>query len=128
MSTHYTLAQPCRVEPLINNDELIRNGAPGGRNPDGTFAPGNRDSWKHGASSRQTRRALVEDSEAASALADHCPCQKPHPHGSGSRSRVPMTGDHILREHLGRAVHSRWRPSDVPPAAASACTVFRRRT
>ena len=22
-----------------------------------------------------------------------CPCQKPHPHGSGSRSRVPMTGD-----------------------------------
>ena len=22
-----------------------------------------------------------------------CPYQKPHPHGSGSRSRVPMTGD-----------------------------------
>ena len=57
---------------LINDDELIRKGAPGGRNPNGTFAPGNRDSWKHGAYSRQTRRTLVEGREVAAALADHC--------------------------------------------------------
>ena len=32
---------------------------------------------------------------------------------------------HVVREHLGREVDARWRPSDVPPAAA-ACAVFRR--
>ena len=33
--------------------------------------------------------------------------------------------NHVLREPLGREVDARWRPSDVPPAAAT-CAVFRR--
>ena len=106
MSTHYTLAQPCRVEPLINNDELIRNGAPGGRNPNGTFAPGNRDSWKHGAYSRQTRRALVEDPEAASALADHCQEIETDLGGDASRLERDLVRRYVetaaLADHLGR--------------------------
>ena len=38
----------------------------------------------------QSAQAIIDFLRAT---VDACPCQKPHPHGSGSRSRVPMTSD-----------------------------------
>ena len=73
MSTQTPAADRGPAQPLTstNKDELSQNGAPHGHHTNGTFAPGNQSSWKHGAYSQQTQHALVEHPEAAAALRAH---------------------------------------------------------
>ena len=106
MSMQTPAPDQARAQQHTNNDGLILKGASGGRNPDGTFAAGNRNSWKHGAYSTQTRRALVEDPAAAAALAEHCQEIETDLGGNASRLERDLVRRYVetaaLADHLGR--------------------------
>ena len=106
MSMQTPAPDQARAQQHTNNDGLILKGASGGRNPDGTFAAGNRNSWKHGAYSTQTRRALVEDPAAATALAEHCQEIETDLGGNASRLERDLVRRYVetaaLADHLGR--------------------------
>ena len=99
-----TTLKPDRAE-RTRKDELARKDAPEGRRPNGTFAPGNRGAWKHGAYSTQMRRTLVEDPDVAAALADHCQEIETDLGGDASRLERDLVRRYVettaLADHLG---------------------------
>ena len=96
---------PDRSHVRRSKDTPIHDPASGGRNPDGTFAPGNRDAWKHGAYSQRTQRALVESPEAVAALTEHRQEIETDLGGDVSRVKRDLVRRYVetaaLADHLG---------------------------